>query len=189
MLAATSLGFNLVGNPASCPTFLRSNDIQGDPGLGAFVDDGTPGHAYFPLLPGSPAIDGGGVVPKRPSSRFDKTHAGDTQAGDCPATDQIGQPRAGHCDLGAIEFVADRVSIRQVRFDSRSDVLFVSAGSSAARNDVRLTVSVEGCLAFAPMLRLDGSYLLLTQPTCGNLEGATVTVTSSAGGSATAQIR
>ncbi|MEP7309171.1 MAG: right-handed parallel beta-helix repeat-containing protein [Acidobacteriota bacterium] len=189
---ATSLGYNLIGNPASCPTFLRSNDIQGDPGLGAFVDDGTPGHAYFPPLPGSPAIDGGGVVAKRQSGKFDKPHAAETPhgpEGDCPAGDQIGQPRAGHCDLGSIEFVADRVSIRQVRFDSRSGVLFVSANSSAARDDVSLAVSVEECLASAPTLRLGGGYLLLTQPACGNLEGATVRVTSSGGGSAAALIR
>jgi len=81
------------------------------------------------------------------------------------------------------------VSIRQVRFDSRSGVLFVSAGSSAARDDVSLAVSVGDCLVETPMLRLGRSYLLLTQPACGNLDGSTVTVTSSGGGSASTQVR
>ncbi|HSX81290.1 MAG TPA: choice-of-anchor Q domain-containing protein [Candidatus Saccharimonadia bacterium] len=50
------------------------------------TDDGTPGHGYFPLLPGSPAID-----------------AGNDAA--CPSTDQLGQRRVGPCDIGAIRFL------------------------------------------------------------------------------------
>jgi len=44
-----------------------------------------PGHGHFPLLEGSPAIDAG-------NDAF------------CPSTDQLGQPRVGVCDIGAIEF-------------------------------------------------------------------------------------
>jgi hypothetical protein len=171
---------------------LRSNDLQGDPGLGAFVDEGTPGHGYFPLLPGSPAIDAGGVAPLHHSTTLGKPEVGDTSHGskaDCSPTDQIGQPRLDRCDIGAIELIADKVAIRRVRFDSRTDVLFVSAGSSAARDDVSLAVSVEGCLTETPMLRVGRSYLLLTQPACGDIDGAALRVTSSGGGSATAQIR
>ena len=61
--------------------------ISGDPKLGALVEpeDGSP--AYFPLQPGSPAIDAA-----------DPDH--------CTATDQIGRsrPRGGACDIGAVEF-------------------------------------------------------------------------------------
>ena len=187
--AVTSLGFNVVGNAATCPQFLHSTDIQGDPHLASFVDEGTPGHGYFPLLPDSLAIDAGGV-PAHHSSTSGKPGNNEPHApkGDCPKFDQIGQRRVDRCDIGAIEFVADRVTIRQARFDSREGVLFVSA-SSSERDGVNLAVSIAGCLANAPMLPLDRSFLLLTQPSCGVLDGAEVTVTSSAGGSATAQIR
>ena len=187
--AVTSLGFNLVGNAATCPQFLQSTDIQGVPHLASFVDDGTPGHGYFPLLPDSLAIDAGGSIGHH-STTSDKPGGNRPHAlkGDCPKFDQIGQRRVDRCDIGSIEFVADRVTIRQARFDSREGVLFVSAGSSE-RDGVNLAVSIEGCLADVPMLPLDRSFLLLTQPPCGVLDGAEVTVTSSAGGSATAQIR
>ena len=187
--AVTSLGFNLVGNATTCPQFLQSTDVQGDPHLGSFVDEGTPGHGYFPLLPDSLAIDTGGA-PRHDSSTSgnpggNKPHA---PKGDCPKFDQIGQRRVNRCDIGAIEFAEDRVTIRQARFDSREGVLFVSANSSE-RDGVNLAVSIEGCLADVPMLPLDRSFQFLMQLSCGVLDGAAVTVTSSAGGSATAQIR
>jgi hypothetical protein len=78
-----SLGTNLVGDPTDCT--LLPTDLTGDPGLGSFTDDGTPGNGHFPLLPGSLAIDAG-------TDAF------------CPPTDQLGQPRVGRCDIGAIEF-------------------------------------------------------------------------------------
>ena len=66
-------------------------DLTDDPMLGDLVepDDGRP--AYFPLLPGSPAID--------------------AASGDhCPDSDQIGTPRpqGEACDIGAIEFVSEQ---------------------------------------------------------------------------------
>jgi hypothetical protein len=64
---------------------LAAGDRTGDPGLGTFTDDGTPGRGYLPLLPTSRAID-----------------AGDPAA--CPATDQLGQLRVTPCDIGAVEF-------------------------------------------------------------------------------------
>ncbi len=82
---ATSQGHNLIGNPTGCNISWATSDRTGDPGLGAFTDDGTPGQGYLPLLPTSRAID-----------------AGDPAA--CPATDQLGQSRVGPCDIGAIEF-------------------------------------------------------------------------------------
>ena len=83
--AITSLGTNLIGDPTGCTITLHASDLTGDPGFDAFTDDGTPGHGYFPLLPGSPAID-----------------AGNDAA--CPPTDQLGQRRVGPCDIGAIRF-------------------------------------------------------------------------------------
>jgi hypothetical protein len=81
----TSLGTNLVGDPTGCTITLLSTDLTGDPGLGDFSDDGTPGNGHFPLQPSSPAIDAG-------NDAF------------CPPTDQLGEPRVGRCDIGAIEF-------------------------------------------------------------------------------------
>ena len=81
----TSLGTNLIGDPTGCTITLHASDLTGDPGLDDFTDDGTPGHGHFPLLTTSQAID-----------------AGDDTT--CPATDQLGHPRVGPCDIGAIEF-------------------------------------------------------------------------------------
>ena len=83
----TSLGTNLIGDAPGCAITRPQgiSDPTGDPGLDTFTDDGTPGHGHFPLLPTSRAID-----------------AGHDAA--CPPTDQVGQPRAGRCDIGAMEF-------------------------------------------------------------------------------------
>ena len=83
----TSLGTNLFGNATGCLLTRPQGgrDLTGAPGLGAFTDDGTPGHGHFPLLPTSQAINAG-------------------QDAACPDTDQLGQPRLGPCDIGAIEF-------------------------------------------------------------------------------------
>src|SRR5262245_12860416 len=80
-----SAGNNLIGNPANCQITLRPTDIVGDPGLGQFVDDGSPGNGHYPLLSNSPAI-------------------GAANNAACPPEDQIGQKRQGGCDIGAIEF-------------------------------------------------------------------------------------
>jgi hypothetical protein len=81
----TSFDHNLIGTMTGCTLTLQPNDLTGDPGLAAFTDDGTPGNGHYPLLPTSRAID-----------------AGNDAA--CPPTDQLGQPRVGPCDIGAIEF-------------------------------------------------------------------------------------
>jgi hypothetical protein len=81
----TSLGNNIIGDLSGCETQLLSSDLTGDPGLDAFVDDGTPGRGHFPLTAGSQAVDSG-------------------NSGACPATDQLGQTRVDACDIGAIEF-------------------------------------------------------------------------------------
>lgn len=81
----TSLGNNLIGDPASCAITLQLSDLIGDGGLGAFTDDGTPGNGHYPLLPLSQAID-------------------DANNAACPKIDQIGQLRKPRCDIGAVEF-------------------------------------------------------------------------------------
>jgi hypothetical protein len=80
-----SLGNNLIGEPSGCAITLQASDRTGDPGLGGFIDDGAPGGGRVPLKPGSQAID-----------------AGNESA--CSSTDQLGTPRNGPCDIGAVEF-------------------------------------------------------------------------------------
>jgi hypothetical protein len=82
-----SLGANLIGDSTECTVTLQASDLTGDPGLGDFTNAGTPGHGHFPLLPTSQAIDTGNEAA-------------------CPLTDQLGQPRSGRCDIGAVEFVS-----------------------------------------------------------------------------------
>jgi hypothetical protein len=79
-----SLGNNLIGDLTGCSIILQPSDLIGDPGLGPFTDDGSPGNAHFPLLPTSRAIDTGNDAA-------------------CPEADQIGQHRH-QCDIGAIAF-------------------------------------------------------------------------------------
>jgi hypothetical protein len=88
----TSLGNNLIGDPTGCDITLLPTDLTGDPGLNAFIDDGIPGHGHIPLLAGSPAINAGDPEVCAEDPRL--------------ATDQLGQPRVGVCDIGAIEFQA-----------------------------------------------------------------------------------
>lgn len=88
-----SLGHNLIEDPTGCDIALQDTDLTGNPRLGPFTDDGTPGHGHVPLLAGSPAID-----------------AGNDDA--CPDTDQLGQPRVDRCDIGAIEFQPPEVVVQ-----------------------------------------------------------------------------
>ena len=84
----TSLGNNLVGDPTGCDINLQPNDFIGDPGLGPLVEfgeDDSPGKAFYPVLTGS-------VVINRASPAA------------CPKQDQLGNPRVGTCDIGAVEF-------------------------------------------------------------------------------------
>jgi hypothetical protein len=70
--------------------------LTGDPGLGAFVDDGMPGRGHSHLNPGSQVID-----------------AGNSDV--CPVTDQLGLPRVGQCDFSAIDFQGQRLVSIDVR--------------------------------------------------------------------------
>jgi hypothetical protein len=84
----TSFGNNLVGEPTGCGVNLQPSDLTGDPGLGALTgtgEDDLPGRAHYPVLAGSPVIDRGNAIA-------------------CLQTDQLGNLRAGVCDIGAVEF-------------------------------------------------------------------------------------
>jgi len=84
----TSVGNNLVGDPSGCTINLQPRDLTGDPGLGALVgagEDDLPGAAHYPILVGSVLIDRGNRVV-------------------CSKRDQLGNPRSGACDIGAVEF-------------------------------------------------------------------------------------
>jgi hypothetical protein len=90
--AATSLGNNLIGDPTGCSIDLLPSDLTGDPGLGDFIDDGTPGRGHFKPLVGSPLID---------SANPDA----------CPQNDQLGFSRIGTCDIGSVEFQGSAVAV------------------------------------------------------------------------------
>jgi hypothetical protein len=84
----TSVGNNLVGDPTDCGINLQPSDLTGDPGLGPLAgteEDVPPGRAFYAVPAGSAVID-------RANSAA------------CPETDQLGNPRIGTCDIGAIEF-------------------------------------------------------------------------------------
>jgi len=88
---ATSFGNNLIGDPSGCTMTLQPTDLTGDPGLGPFTDNGTPGNGHFPLLPGSQAIDAGNEAV-------------------CPRRAQLGERRIRPCDIGSIAFPEDQES-------------------------------------------------------------------------------
>jgi hypothetical protein len=91
-----SLVSNLIGDPTGCPINLLSSDLTGDPGLGDFTDNGTPGTGHFLVLAGSQVID-----------------AGNPDA--CLETDQIGSQRVGPCDIGSVEFGGELVVAIDIR--------------------------------------------------------------------------
>jgi len=88
-----SLGHNLIGDLTGCTMTLLPSDLTGEPELGAFLDNETPGYGHYPLLPGSLAINRGNPAV-------------------CPKTDQLGEKRVEICDIGAIEFQGEVVSSR-----------------------------------------------------------------------------
>jgi hypothetical protein len=111
-----SLGHNLLGTTAGCAITLHPTDRTGDPGLGTCVETGQPGRDYCPLLPGSPAINGGHDAA-------------------CPVTDQLGQPRVGRCDIGAVEFQGPRTTpplVQQIGGDLDGNGTLDTAGLTAS---------------------------------------------------------
>ena len=99
----TSLGNNLLGDLSGCDISLLPSDLTGDAGLSSFTDNETPGDGHFPLLPTSRAIDAGN----------NETCLADTML----ATDQLGNPRVGVCDIGSVEFQGQEGPLLIVRRD------------------------------------------------------------------------
>jgi len=84
----TSAGTNLIGNTSGCSFSASTGDLTDvDPDLGSW--EGSP--AYHPLLPGSPAVNGGNPA-----------GCNDDKGNPLP-TDQRGFARFGRCDIGAYE--------------------------------------------------------------------------------------
>jgi hypothetical protein len=114
----TSLGNNVVGDPSGCDINLQPSDLIGDPGLGALVGTGEndpAGRAFYPVLAGSLIINRG-----NPAA--------------CPETDQLGNPRGGTCDIGAVEFQEKMLVSIDVR--PRSDANKINPNSSKHINVV-----------------------------------------------------
>jgi hypothetical protein len=86
----SSLGNNIVDDTTGCSLVLLPSDRLGDPGLRPFNDNGEPGKGHFPLLATSRAIDTG-------NNQLCVSHP-------ILGTDQLGRPRRGPCDIGAVEF-------------------------------------------------------------------------------------
>lgn len=105
-----------MGDPSNCDISLQPSDLVGDPGLGALVGTGEndpPGRPFYPVLAGSVVINTG-----NPSA--------------CPETDQLGNPRVGICDVGAVEFQERMLVSVDVR--PRSDANRINPDSSKTIN-------------------------------------------------------
>ena len=119
-----SLGNNLIGDPAGCGINLQPNDLTGDPGLGDLMgtgEDDLPGKTFYPVLSGSPVTNSG-----NPSA--------------CPAKDQLGNPRVGRCDIGAVELQERMLVSIDVR--PRSDANRINPNSNRNIN-VRFSASTD----------------------------------------------
>jgi hypothetical protein len=145
---------NLVGNTSGC-TFSSPGEpiLTGDPGLGPFEDDGTPGNGHFPLLATSQVIDAGVF-------------------GNCLEADQLGNLRADGdgngtviCDIGAVEFIPAAVvnqlvtllSLNEER--SRTPVAGGLAGTMTIRATFENTSSTP----------IDAPFFVVTELADGNL--------------------
>jgi hypothetical protein len=141
----TSLGNNLVGDVSDCGINLQPSDLTGDPGLSSLVGMG-PGKAYYPVLAGSPVIDRG-----NPDV--------------CQEVDQLGTPRLGTCDIGAVEFypvINDLLTLANLNTAFDSTPLFnAPAGTFHIRAEFSNTSSQAILHRFAQVTELTGGNLLL----------------------------
>jgi hypothetical protein len=151
----TSQGHNLIGDLTGCTVTLQPGDLTGPPGLGRLVDDGTPGHAHLPLLAASRAIDAGDDEVCREDSRL--------------ATDQLGHPRVGICDIGAIEFREATLNVQQGRAErlgtTNAKVMLTGQLADASVADLDLgasTVTITSILNEAGVELVAGANLPLT---------------------------
>jgi hypothetical protein len=134
-----SFGNNINPASGSCGGPVASDEPNADPELGALVDLGRAAGQYLPLLPTSPAIDGGNPL-------------------SCSASDQLGQSRAGTCDIGAVELVPATVGYAAVLPSARAGQLgakltaFVSvinaSPATAFKVGIELVTSVPVLFAY-----------------------------------------
>ena len=81
-----SRGNNIFNDLAGCTVVTQPSDQIADARFDTtLADDGKPGHQHLELLRTSPAVDAGNDAV-------------------CTPKDQIGRPRRGPCDIGAIEY-------------------------------------------------------------------------------------
>jgi hypothetical protein len=141
-----SLGHNLIGDSTGCSITVQPTDLIGDPHLSSFVDSGAPGNGRFELVAGSPLIDSG-------------------NAASCSATDQLGAPRRGGCDIGAIEFypIINGMVDFQVLNTSFDPSPFPGAPSGTLLITARLVNTSNQAMAypFAQVQELSGGNVLL----------------------------
>jgi hypothetical protein len=104
-----SLGNNLIGDTTGCDIDLQPTDLTGDPGLDSLVEEALASQTFYPVLANSPLIDQG-----NPDA--------------CPEIDQLGNPRVGTCEIGAVEFQGRMLVEVDVR--PRSDANRINPNSS-----------------------------------------------------------
>lgn len=135
----TTLGSNLLGDTTNCDINLRADDLIGDPGLGSLVEigeDDQPGKVFYPVLPGSVVINRG-------------------DPNTCPTKDQLGNPRVGSCDIGAIEF-QERTQVA-IDIRPRSDANRVNPNSAKSINVAILSEKGFEAITVDPKLIRFGS--------------------------------
>jgi hypothetical protein len=87
----TSRGHNLIGSTAGCTITLLASDLVGQAsGLANLDNQAVPGKAHFVMLSTGAGINAGDNAVCKSNPLL--------------TTDQIGNPRVGICDIGAIEF-------------------------------------------------------------------------------------
>ena len=129
----TSLGHNIIPS-TGCGSPVASDKPNAAPQITGSVDLPRPAGYSLTLAPTSPAID-----------------AGDPTA--CPPTDQLGQSRAGTCDIGATELVGRTAMVASILPSTRSGKIgttltaFVSVINTGATTAFKVILRPTGGLA------------------------------------------
>jgi PKD domain-containing protein len=158
----TSQGNNIISNTVNCPVTAGPGDqFDVDPLLGTFL----PTRGYYPLLPGSPAIDNGDNAT-------------------CLDVDQRGlaRPQGAACDIGAYEFATpgSAVSLSVVGGNNQTattNSTFLKALQVAALDNVGSPVSAVSIAFSAPASGASGTF--------ANTHTNTTSVNTDEGGVAT----
>src|SRR5579859_380694 len=126
-------GYNLIGNATGSSGWVGTDRLSAAPSLGTLT--GNP--AYYPLLAGSAAINGG-------------TNS------ICPSTDEVGtaRPQGGVCDIGAYEY----------QFSAPTISAAFSPATVALGNPSTLTFTISNPNASTPLTGVGFSDSLPTTP-------------------------